>query len=283
MVKVRVGRNQQVVVRLWAALALLLAMLVVAPGSRAATMPSFQSLPPVLAGLKAPEVVALGSAEEIYVAEPSEDRVLAFSPNGQYLSTIAGFSEPISIAVGPGGDIFVGNAGRGNVEIYSSEFALIGELGVGAGEFVRPTGVAVDAAGKIYVTDGGADLVKVYNPDYSFDFSFGGTGTTDGLFNTPIAITINDATSEVVVSDLAIVQKYNSGWKDTVRIQVFNLLDGVFKRLFYTYGPGDSHVRPLGLAVDGTAADSNRIYVSDAYQNMVLVYDNIGTYLGYIH
>lgn len=276
MEKVSAGHNLQALKRLWAALALLLCLCAVAAPLRAAVMPSFQSLPAISAGLDAPTAVAVGGDERIYVAEASKNRVLAFSAGGQYQATLSGLDMPISLAVGLGGEIFVGNAGRGSVDIYGSDFSYIGSLGAGDLEFEQPTGITLDAGGNIYVIDGGTDQVRVFAPDYSPSFSFGGTGTANGLFKKPSAVVVNEAASELVVSDLAeAMTVVGYSYTMSARVQVFGL-DGSFKRSFKTLNADGALVRPLGVAVDTVG----RIYVADSYQNLVAVYDSVGTHLG---
>ncbi|MFC1684227.1 choice-of-anchor D domain-containing protein [Pseudomonadota bacterium] len=229
-----------------------------------------------MANLSAPTAVAVGSDERIYVAETSQNALLGFSSDGKFQFSMATFDEPTSVATGPGGLLYIGNSGRGNVEVYSSDFVLIAELGQGLGEFVNPTGITVDGAGNVYVTDGEANLVKVYTPDYMFDFSFGSAGISNGQFQMPTAIAINETTNELYVADQAVAFTWTGG---SARVQVFGL-NGAFKRSFKTQNGTDTpYVRPMGVAVD----EAGRIYVSDSYQNEVGVYDSVGTYLGNIY
>jgi hypothetical protein len=279
MERVSIRHDLQGLERLWAALALLFCLCVVAAPLRAAVMPSFQTLPAVSAGLDAPTAVAVGSDERIYVAEAIHDRVLIFSPGGQHQATLYGLNEPISLAIGSGGELYVGNAGTGSVDVYGSDLSFQGFLGVGSGMFTQPTGIALDASGNIYVTDGETDLVSVFTPDYSPSFSFGGTGATNGLFKKPSAVVVNEASGELVVSDLAEAFAIVGGsYTMAARVQVFGL-DGSFKRSFKTLNASGTLIRPLGVAVDAVG----RIYVADAYQNVVAVYSSTGSHLGDIY
>lgn len=235
-------------------------------------MPTAEALPQISDELSMPTAVAIGADEKIYVAEPNLDRIQVFDSAGQYQATLSGLDVPTAVAVSADGLIYVGNAGTGSVEIYGANMVRTAVLGAGDGEFMRPTGIALDSNGLVYVADGRANRVKVYNPDNSLKFSFGSTGTGAGQFQLPTGIAVNEATSEILVPDLMSLT-------DSARVQVFDL-NGVYKRSFETRGLGDkAFIRPLGIAVDTL----DRIYISDAFQNVVTVYSSAGGYLGNIY
>ncbi len=244
---------------------------------QAASMPVYERFPPVTDTLNAPTAIALDLSDNLYITESSNNRLLFFSPNGRYMKLISGLDKPLGVAVSSDGRIFITNDGRGNAEVYDSNSALLYKLGSGEGEFTHPVSIAVTGDGTAYVADGDEDTIKVYNPDGSFKISFGTTGSGDGQFNYPTSISINEQSEEIVVSDLQ-VQQSGTGPYRGARIQFFDM-DGSFKRSFGIYGVGEGKiVRPLGVTVD----DDGRVYVSDAYQNVVQVFDINGVFLGTI-
>ncbi len=244
----------------------------------AASMPEYERLQPITANLDAPIAVAVDAHDNIYVAESINNHLRVYDQDGGYLNTLSGLDRPISVAVDDDGRIFVGNAGRSNVEVYGASFNFLHKLGSGDGEFVKPGGIAVDSAGNAYVADSKADQVKVYNPDGAYSFSFGTSGSADGQFNFPVSISTNEQSGQIVVSDLPLVDSW-TGMYQGARIQIFDL-NGDFLRSFGEFGQGEGQLtKPLGVTVDG----DGRIYVSDAYQNVVQVFDGDGTYLGAVY
>jgi len=126
----------------------------------------------------------------------------------------------------------------------------------------------------VYVADSKADTIKVYHPDGSYKFSFGSSGNADGQFHFPVSIAIDGLSAEIIITDLQI-----SGTSEGARIQVFDM-NGNFKRSFGKYGDTyGTFTKPLGVTVD----EQGRLYVSDAYQNVVHVFDNAGIFLGLIY
>jgi len=227
------------------------------------------------AGLGAPTAVALDADENLYVSESSRNRVLVYNSSGRYLRKLDGLAKPLGIAVGGDGRMYVCNAGSGNVSVYSGALTLLRKLGAGNGEFRFPVAVAVGNSGNIYVVDGKGNTVKVYRPDGMFLFSFGSRGNDDGNFNFPTSIAIDAGTGDIVVSDMQTTQTGIGG----ARIQVFDA-NGAFKRKFGSFGQGEGFLmKPLGMAVDR----AGRIYVSDAGQNIVHVFDGSGNYQGSVY
>jgi DNA-binding beta-propeller fold protein YncE len=220
--------------------------------------------------LNAPTGVAVDDDGNIYVTESSNNTLLIFNAGEVYTRKILGLSKPMGVAVGENGRIYVCNAGKGNVGVYNKELRLLFKLGSGNGEFELPVAVAVGNTGNLYVADARKDVVKVYRPDGVFLFSFGSSGGDDGKFQFPTSVSIDRTTGEVVVSDLQTTPAGIQG----ARIQVFDDA-GTFKRKFGAFGRGEGYMmKPLGTAVDA----SGRIYVSDAYQHIVQVFDDKGTY-----
>jgi len=233
---------------------------------------------PITTNLTAPGAVALDAQGNLYVAESPANKLHVFSASGEYLKSYSYLYKPVSVAVDARGRILVGNAGRGNVEVYNGDFILIAKLGAGDGEFTAPTAIATDLTGKIYVADSKADVIKVYNSDGSFRFSFGASGSQDGKFHFPTSIAVNNAAQEVYVTDLPAVQT-RDGLAESARVQVFTLR-GVFKRSFGNYGTADGMLtRPMGVAVNGTG----RVFVTDSYKNVVEVFDTTGAHLTTIY
>ncbi len=217
----------------------------------------------------------MDSDDNIYVTESSNNRLAIFNSSGIFVKELKGLKKPTGVFVDRGGKIFVCNAGRNNVEIYDSGLNLLSKLGSGDGEFRLPAAVAVNYSDNIYVADAMADTINVYRSDGTFVSSFGGTGNDDGRLKFPTSISIDEAAGEIIISDL---QTTSAGVKGA-RIQVFSA-GGIFKRKVGAFGQGEGRLlKPLGTAVDNTS----RIFVSDAYQNIVHVFGSGGDYLKTIY
>ncbi|VAX11329.1 hypothetical protein MNBD_GAMMA26-2654, partial [hydrothermal vent metagenome] len=266
-------------------------LILIAPRLSVASMPMFESLPAIDTGISLPTAVAVGPDEKVYIAEPDRNLVSVYSGAGQPLATMTELDTPVAVAVDLDGKLYVGNAGRGNVEVYGADLVLLGKLGAGDNEFRRPSGIAVDSEGVIYVTDSRVHAVKSFNPDRSSKSSFGSPGTGDGQFRLPTSIAVTDngltgsaKTGELYIPDLSVTKEggYWSGYY-VARVQVFDLT-GNYLRSFHSVGKDDTgkaydFMRPLGIAVDTL----DRIYLTDAYQSVVTVYSNAGSYLGKIN
>ena len=137
--------------------------------------------------VNAPLAVTVDGAENIYIAEPASNSVHIYDMGGSRLRSLKGLPRPVSVAVAPEGDLYVGNSikGESHVAVYDNNLDYLFKLGSGDGEFKQPTAIAVSPVGKIYVVDRKLDTVKVYYPDGSHDFSFGSQGSGEGQFNSP--------------------------------------------------------------------------------------------------
>jgi DNA-binding beta-propeller fold protein YncE len=240
------------------------------PGVHSAETKEFTRGNPITSDVFAPTAVAMDSDDNIYVTESSNNRLRIFNASGNFVKKLTGLKKPTGVFVDSGRKIYICNPGRKNVEVYDSGLNLLYKLGSGNGEFQFPSAVAVKNSGNIYVADAKGDTVKVYRSDGTYSFSFGGTGNDDGKFRFPTSLSIDEAAGEIIVSDL---QTTSAGIQGA-RIQVFNE-GGTFKRKVGGYGQGEGLLlKPLGTAVDNTS----RIFVSDAYQNIVHVYGSGGEY-----
>ena len=247
--------------------------------SSAAVMPDYERLSPVTKTIYSPLAVAMDQAGRLYVAESSSDRIVILSQSGNYLSTLPGLHAPISVAVDSNnGRILTGSKAKGNVEVYDTDFTPLFKLGSGDGEFSQPDDICVASTGRIYVVDRGYDRIMMYESSGRYIGSFGSPGNGDGQFHRPISMTIDETAGEIIVLDRQLVPG-TSQPSEGARVQFFNMT-GTFLRGFTRNGNVEGGMlRPQGITVDG----ESRIYVTDSYQNAVLVYDSIGTFLGAVY
>ena len=224
--------------------------------------------------LDVPTRIAVDGNGNIYVTEPrKKNRVQVYDRQGKLIKTLRGLDKPIGIAVDSQSRIYVGNDGNGSVAVYNANLTLSHRLGTGAGEFKKPNSIAIGTNGLVYVVDSKAHRIKVYNQDGTSAFTIGAWGKEDGAFNFPTGLAIDEARSELYVTDLGIFIDPQYGETAGGRVQVFDLT-GAFKRSFGEYGTGDGKIiRPFGIAIDGTS----KVYVTDGFQGVVHVFDAFGT------
>jgi hypothetical protein len=198
------------------------------------------------------------------------------SQSGRYLTALAGLDSPISVVVDHDGRIYIGSKEKGSVQVFAADFTPLFKLGSGDGEFSWPNDICIDASGRIYVVDRGNDIVRLYDSSGQLTGSLGSPGNNNGQFYRPVAITIDQTAGEIIVLDRQLVP---GTAKQGARIQFFTMA-GVYLRGFTKNGDQEGGlVMPQGITVDHTS----RIYVTDSYQNAVLVYDNTNVFLGAVY
>ncbi len=220
--------------------------------------------------LKAPTAVAVDGNGNVYVTESSTGRLYVFGPDGTYLKFRKDLDRPTGVAVDGAGRVYVCSAGKGNVTVLDGRLNPLYKLGAGDGEFRLPVSVAVTFSGTVCVADAKKDEVRIYRPEGAFIRAIGGSGSGDGKFNFPTSVAATGPPGEIVVADLQTTSVGVQG----ARVQVFDG-DGRFLRRFAGFGRGEGLLtKPLGVA----AGADGSVYVSDAYQNIVHVFDDRGNY-----
>ncbi|MHB8810804.1 MAG: BACON domain-containing protein [Desulfobulbaceae bacterium] len=249
--------------------------------AQAATMASFTALPSLDAQVDKPTGVAVDGAGRVYVAEAMNNRVLIFAQGGSLLATIPGLAKPISVAVDAAGRIYVGSAWQGSVTVFDSARKELFKLGTGDNEFIEPCDIDIDGSGQAYVTDKDNNTVRVYNTAGQFVRSIGTPGSGNGQLWHPCSLAIDPVSSELVVLDRQqFMDNYAKTMIDGARIQFFSM-DGSFKRGYAKFGY-DMNAGQLVMPVSVTVDSANRVYVSDARLQKVMVYDNANALLGMI-
>jgi 4-amino-4-deoxy-L-arabinose transferase-like glycosyltransferase len=118
--------------------------------------------------------VAVGTGDEIIVADRWNDRVQVWSRTGEFRGVRVPSGDvlaPHSVAVLPNGNLLVTSAGHREVRRFGPDGALLdrwGRPGTGPGEFVEPFSIAYDPRGVVYVTDGSKGTVQKYSVNGEF-------------------------------------------------------------------------------------------------------------------
>lgn len=261
--------------RLATALAAIALLAPAAARTQTCTWGGTPSLPlPTVAALRgdgrllgAPARVAVDAEGRSYVTDPSSGRLVTRDIEGR-LIRILDLGHPLGLAVDAFGVVYVGDERAGSVQMFDSGGHFLRALGRGDGEFVLPGHIAVDPGlGVVYVADSGADDVKAFR-DGTLVARFGGTGSAAGQLSFPTGVYVSPA-GEVFVAD-----------QNNDRVQVFGR-DGTFLRCFGKTS-GMSLTPRFGRAQGITGDAAGRIYVADAFQGVVKVFDAAGALLGTI-
>jgi phosphodiesterase/alkaline phosphatase D-like protein len=205
--------------------------------------------------------------------------------------------------------------GSGVAQASSTAFVEVsgfGREGTGAGEFKGPTGVAVEqSTGDVYVVDGKNLRVQKFGPAGEFILAFGkavdettgadictaashdvckagSNGAEPGQFGEvlffgtvhlggPAGVAVDSETGDVYVADRfnRRIEKFSSGGAYLGQFSGSGTPAGAFSEAFGGPGAGGVAVDPVLDAVHG----GHDVYVADAGNNVVDVFDSAGVYL----
>lgn len=165
-------------------------------------------------GLNAPRAIAAGLANDIYVADSRNNRILHIGADGTLLhewgrfgdqlstgnAPLGFFNEPWGIAVGPDGSVYVADTWNHRIQKFTSEGKAVkmwGQYGQPLPEdpttqaaFWGPRGVAVDSNGHVYVADTGNKRIAVFDSDGNYITAFGTAGFDPGQFDEPVGVAV---------------------------------------------------------------------------------------------
>ncbi len=181
---------------------------------------------------------------------------------------------PEALAVGPGGEVYVGDQFSYAVRRFSPSGKLEaewGSYGAGPGQFGAIAGLAVAPGGDVYVVDSGHDRVERFTPSGRLLGSWGSEGSGLGQFYLGTGPTPDRPPGGAIAVSGGYVYVADSS---NNRIERFNL-DGSHPLVLIRGGrrPGQLH-EPRGLAV----ADGE-LYVADDGNRRVEVFNLDGRLL----
>jgi DNA-binding beta-propeller fold protein YncE len=103
---------------------------------------------------RTPSGLAVDVRGRVWVADTGNDRVQAFTRDGELVRVLAGrLKAPEGVAVDAAGHVYVADTGNRRVVQFSWWGGFVREFG--SGVLDRPSGVALDPAGRLLVADGG--------------------------------------------------------------------------------------------------------------------------------
>lgn len=213
--------------------------------------------------------------------------------------------EPLNMVVGPKGNIFVADKGKGQIKVYNANGKFIrniGKKGKDVGQFLYPYGLLVTSRGELWVSDPENNTIQ----QFDIEGKFKKVVVTENDAIKPGLMT-KDRLNKIYVSDLkgkAIIvfdetgtkkAKYPGNFFSPQGLAVSNDLkvwagdsgtisslkvftnEGLLENQFQS----DSEAKNYFTTVRGLAIDSKgRIYVVDSMNHKISVFNNKGKLLG---
>jgi DNA-binding beta-propeller fold protein YncE len=194
---------------------------------------------------------------------------------GFYAQNGRGFNNPVDVALGHDGVLYVLNRAGSDVELrmpykrvtmctldedYLGEFS---SGGTADGQLMWPAAIAIDAEGKVYIADEALQRISIFDAKGRFLAKWGVKGSGAGAFDRPAGLAFDQD------QHLLVVDALNN------RIQRYTT-DG---RLLGQWGRGGrgrgEFDLPWGIAVDRTGD----VYVADWRNDRIQKFDAQGTFL----
>jgi tripartite motif-containing protein 71 len=184
----------------------------------------------------------------------------------QYVASIDGLQNPMGVAVGQDGRVYVTESGgERKIHIYNGQGQEVGSFAPPATESpdAVPVYLAVSPNSSVYVSDRSADAIFVFSPDGVFQ---GKVAPPQGFEDWhPLGLTFDQA-GNLYVTDVT---------PDKHRVIVMDPA-GTLKLSFGSQGEADGQFwYPNGIAVDS----QGRIYVADSNNGRMQAFDKDGKLL----
>ena len=216
--------------------------------------------------LAMPTDVAIGAAGRLYVVDGGNNRIVIYSPDGDYIKSVGRegkgnleFAGPIGIGTDTTGHVYVADSGNHRIQVLDTDGGFVRAIGLVDGQVsVRPVDVAVsEISGDLFVTCNNTHKVMKLSSEGKVLKTWGGEGTMPDRFRYPATIAVRQG-------KVAVVDVLNT------RVQVFDE-KGDLQYQLGEWGvlPGQLF-RPKGVAFD----EFGNFYVSDSYTEVVQVFDS---------
>ncbi len=155
-----------------------------------------------------PDGIALDPSGDLWIAVPSHNKIVKYSPEGQLLATFDGwtetdeygqptdsdvFADPRAIGVDPWGVVYVGDSGNGRIIRLAQDGSWLGTFNP-SGVLISISDIDIDGFGNVYASDPEGDAI------YRFRFVMSGDDTEppitvsnipQGWSDTPLIVTLD--------------------------------------------------------------------------------------------
>ncbi len=167
---------------------------------------------------QAPVGIAQDAQGNLYVVEFYNHRVQKFTADGKFLLTWGEEGDwkvpneppekmlyPAGIDVGPGGNIYVSDAGRDRIKVFTQDGKFLrqfGSKGMEAGKLSAMAGLSFDTTGRLHEADSSAHRVQMFSKEGTFLASWKLPDTEELKIWSPTTI-FADQDNFLFVSDVA--------------------------------------------------------------------------------
>ncbi len=224
--------------------------------------------------------IVVSEEDEVFVVDSQNGRIQVFDTHGRLLRTwdgstsVAGkFNSPFGIVFGPDELVYVSDTLNFRIVVFSKQGEWRRTIAqpegnvIPAGEgLLHPRGLAFNSEGLLFVAEGdNRHQISVFDLQDNKIRSFGGKGSENGQFDTPVALAF-DQEDNLYVGDL-----------DNHRIQVFNKND----QWLHSISFGEEtfrFIQPFGLSID---KEEDVLYVVNTIGHEILRYSLGGKLLGF--
>jgi DNA-binding beta-propeller fold protein YncE len=199
----------------------------------------------------------------LYLSDTTLAKVFLFDLEGRFnkeWDAPDNFGRPAGLAVDKFGQIYVVDAQKNRLSVFSPEGALLRTITSAAlpeFTFHTPSNVAVDAQGQIFVVDSMNFRVESFSAAGESLGTFGSAGDGPGYFARPRGIAI-DGEGHIYVADATFDN-----------IQVFDKNGNL---LIY-FGQSGKNAGEFSLPAGMTFDSQNRLYVVDSYNQRLQVFE----------
>ena len=142
------------------------------------------------------------ASDRLYVTDVQNHQIVVLDRNtGAELSRFGakGAAEgqlyfPLSIRVGPDGDLYVSDGFNFRVQRLRPDGTVVrtyGKIGRTPGSFARPRGLAFDREGRIFVVDAAFENIQILDNDGRLLLFFGAPGGAPDSLNLPYAVVVD--------------------------------------------------------------------------------------------
>jgi uncharacterized protein (TIGR03663 family) len=160
--------------------------------------------------LYGPRAIALDGDDNVWVTDTGNERVIAFSPEGEPQDVFGGtgaeigqFLEPVGIAIDAAGNFYIADTWNRRIQIFDADLNPIQQIEVEAWDsqsVVNKPYIATDADGNSYVTDPEGYRIIKFGKDGKVRAVWGAPGNDLAGMQLPTGIAL-DADGQIYVAD----------------------------------------------------------------------------------
>ena len=176
------------------------------------------------------------------------------------------FKDPVGIAIGSSGDVYVTDTGNNRIQRFRPDGAFVsawGEAGDALGQLDRPMHAAFGSDGYLYVAEYLNDRIQVFTENGKAVRALGTSGTEPGTFDAPGGVAVA-STGDVYVADF-----YNHR---AHRLDAGGDVVGILG------SSGRVIAGALHYPTDLATLPDGGVVVADAYNNRIQVFESDGSF-----